>query len=188
MRGCHKRGLSQVVTTLLLVIVSITAFVGLYAVYTGVFNSAVGGYNLSDENSLITVNQAEGTGMILFVLNNHGPSTLNLYNVTIVDDNGNDIALTPTSRTQTQLTCVQVGSTPCAFGSSPITGLIVAGGAVGYSTQGKFLVVPSGAQISFQINITAGMGNSFTAGNTYKALIRPSNGPLTLLQVTATSD
>ncbi len=188
MRRQGKRGLSQVVTTLLLVIVSITAFVGLYAVYTGVFNSAVGGYNLSDENSLITVNQAEGTGMILFVLNNHGPSTLNLYNVTIVDDDGNDIAITPISRAQLQLTCVQVGSTPCAFGNTPITGLIVAGGTVGYSTQGHFLVVPSGQQVSFQVNVTAGMGNSFTAGNTYKALIRPSNGPLTLLQISATSD
>lgn len=190
----HKRGLSQIVSTILLVVLVIAAFVAVYALYQNLMNGATGGYNVTNDNSVLTVNPAgaggTGTGMLLLVLNNHGPSAINIYNITIVDQNGNNIIIQPLNNTRAELECVQASDTACTLGSPPITtGQIVGGASVGMGgvAPNRFLSVPSGRQVSIQFNIQGNIIGSFSAGAQYQVLIRPSNGPLVYLTLTATS-
>lgn len=181
------RGLSNVVVTILLIALSIAAVVAAWGVYQAIIGGAVGGASVSAEDSIITVNSSSGSGMVLIVLNNHGPAALSLLNITIVDDNGNNIVITPTSSTAATIRCTPTGSGCAGFPTS--TGnLIVGGKGVGYANLTKALIVPSGQRVSFQFNFNTGLQGYFTPGTSYRMIIWQYNGPLVRLTVTVESE
>jgi hypothetical protein len=173
----HRRGgLATLLATLLLIALVVAGVVMLTGVYNTIFGGVSNSVNVIADNSVITVNSATGGGMILIVLSNKGPGTLNVRAINITTAAGNDATIIPVSNTQ----AVFGGAIPNSTGS------IVAGVNVGFV--GSYLAIPPGQSASFRLNVVSGLSTLFPPDQNFRLLIIPYGSALIRLTVQSISE
>ena len=161
----------------MLIALVVAGSVALTGVWNTIFGGASSSVSLTDEGSVITVNVATDSGMILIVIRNNGPGTFNLASANITAANGQDVVIIPSSNTQ------------ATFGGAMqnTAGSINGGVGVGYVASGEYLTIPPGQSASFRANVSSGLAELFPPDQNFQMLVTPHTGTLIRLTVQSLS-
>jgi hypothetical protein len=169
--------LSTILATILLIALVVAGVVSLTGVWNTIFGGASSSVSLTDEGSVITVNTATDSGMILIVIRNNGPGTFNLASVNITAATGQDVIITPSSNTEATFGGAMQNS----------TGSVNGGVGVGYLASGNYLTIPPGQSASFRATVPSGLAELFPPDQNFQLLVTPRSGSLIRLTVQSIS-
>lgn len=172
--------MSTILATILLIALVIAGTLALTGVWNTIFGGASNSVSLTDEGSVITVDAATDSGMILIVIKNNGPGTFNLASVNITAATGQDVVVIPIST----LEATYGGALPNGTCSNQC---IYGGVGVGYVATGKYLTIPPGQSASFRVTVSSGLAELFPPDQNFQLLITPRTGALIRLTVQSIS-
>jgi hypothetical protein len=183
----HRIGLENLVAAVLLIAIVIAAAVGVWAIASGSLSGATGSVSVTNEGSVISIDPSSGTGMVLFIINNHGPGSLNLCSVNILDGSGSSWSIKPTSKTAASLNTPTANKTSSFVASGANVGFIASTKAcAAYPGDVGYLAIPGSQQASFEFDAVQ-LTPYFTPGYAYRATILPVNSAVVVVQVQASA-
>ncbi len=160
-----SKGVSRVLTEVMIVVIVLALVAAFAAQQTGFFNSLAQSPSVDLSASQAWVSPIDGSGQILLKVRNSGTGTLRVKSIAFVATKVDSAVIYFTS-----------GSTPApAFNATGVfagtTGQLYTDTSGAGVTSDGYLFVPGGARVTLDFTFTEKLSDVFNAGSTYKVTI-----------------